>query len=393
MEADYQSGHLSNKSQGDKSTSSCASSHRHGGVSAMLMQINQANELYGLAMDNSPAARVRLASSISKILNMEVTDRESEMVADVLVELLRQAEKDVRMAVSEQLASMDGVPLRLILQLANDEVDIATPVLQRSSVLGDMDLIYIIKAKSAEYWRVIATRKNMGDCVVDALAETNDYETALNLTENMSIHITEKAALLISDMAQKHQDLAIPLLRRDDINNEVAMRLYEYVGQEIKQYILQNYDIDTQKIIDTVDNTVKEFRDSQENNGFKPEEHMIKAARSIKEKGKLNIKLMLATLRRGQFRSFVAQFVVFTELDIQTVGNILMQSHGQGLAIACKAFGISKEDFVSMFLLTNKFRNDGRMVDAKEISKAVSYYSRVEKDVAMSIIRNSADSK
>ncbi len=353
------------------------------------MQLREAKQLYGLARDKNPASRAKLASTISNLLQMDVSPRESEMVADVLVELLRQAERDIRKALAEHLAVMDHVPLRLVLQLANDEIDIAKPVLKDSKVLGDMDLIYIIKAKSSEYWRVIATRKQMGDRVVDMLADTGDYETALNLVQNSDIRLSEHASLQISDMAQNHEDLALPLLRRQDISREVVSRLYEFVGEEIKQFIVQNYEVDAGKILQTVDNMVLEFRDGSDSSEFRPEDHMVGAARSFKQKGKLDTKLMIATLRRGQFRSFVAQFSVFANLDLKTTAQILMQSHGQGLAIACKAYEISKEDFVSLFLLTNQFRNQGRMVNTQEMAKAVSYYTRIETSVAQQIIRNS----
>lgn len=358
-------------------------------ATSVLMQLQQAQKLYGLARDKSPESRVKLAGTISKILEMEVSSRESEMVADVLVEIMRQAEHDIRAALSEQLSVMGHVPLRLVLQLANDDIEIASPVLRESRVLGDMDLVYIIKAKSAEYWRVIATRKHMGDRVIDMLADTGDYETSLALVENMDIRLTEHACVKISDMAQEHEDLAMPLLRREDISPEVVSRLYQYVGEEIKQFIVQNYDMDHQNILETVDRTVFEFRDGRELSEYKPDEQMMNVALAFKKSGKLDTKLMIATLRRGQFRSFVAQFAVFANLDLKTTGQILMQSHGQGLAIACRAFDINKEDFVSMFLLTNQFRNDGRMVNTQEMSKAVSYFNRIDSAVARQIIGNS----
>ena len=87
--------------------------------------------------------------------------------------------------------------------------------------------------------------------------------------------------------------------------------------------------------------------------------------------------------------------IVYNEKDFccngcKTVCEILIQTHGQGLAVASKAFGISKEDFVSMFLLSNQFRNTGRLVDSQAMAKAVTYYDRVEPSVALQIIRNSS---
>ena len=42
-----------------------------------------------------------------------------------------------------------------------------------------------------------------------------------------------------------------------------------------------------------------------------------------------------------------------------------------------------------MFLLTNRIRNSGRMVDLNELSKAINYFTKIERDVARGIIENS----
>ncbi|MEC7577010.1 MAG: hypothetical protein VX468_06740, partial [Pseudomonadota bacterium] len=69
------------------------------------------------------------------------------------------------------------------------------------------------------------------------------------------------------------------------------------------------------------------------------------------------------------------------------------QTSGHGLAVACKAFDVSKEDFVSMFLLTNRMRSKGRMVELSDLSKAINYYSRVKKEMAVDILKNSSSAE
>ncbi|MGB4058291.1 MAG: DUF2336 domain-containing protein, partial [Alphaproteobacteria bacterium] len=183
------------------------------GVTPILVRLYDSHKLYGLAKDKEPGARAELTSAVSALLEMKLSPREGELVADVLMSLMRQTEKDLRVAISEKLSVTDNVPLRLILQISNDEIDVAAPILRNSTVLGELDLAYIIKSKSAEYWREIASRKMLSDYVMNMLADTKDFDTAMALAKNMSVKLSEHVLVVLSDLAQKSEAIAAPLLR------------------------------------------------------------------------------------------------------------------------------------------------------------------------------------
>ncbi len=360
-------------------------------VTPLLVRLYDSHKLYGLAKDKKPLARVELTSAVSELLEMDLSPRESELVADVMIELMRQAEKDLREALAERLSVMGDISLRLVLQIANDEIEVAEPVLRNSNVLGDLDLIYIVKSKGADYWQAIAKREQISNQVMDVLADTKDFDTAVTLAENMNITLTEHAVIVLSDLAQESEVLARPLLRRDEVSGDIANVLYKFVGEELKRFIRENYELETSSLIDTVDEVVLELKEIDEESEFTPTSAMLKAADRYKEKGILTVKLMLGTLRRGQIPAFIAQFLKFSGLEPDTVETILAQPNGQGLAVACKAFGLAKEDFVSIFLLTNRVRNRGRMVDLKDMTRAINYYNRIKPDVARGIMKNSLE--
>ncbi len=360
-------------------------------VTPLLVRLYDSHKLYSLAKDKKPYARVELTGVVSDLLEMDLSMKEGELIADVLIALLRQAEKDLRGALAERLSTMDSVPLRLVLQMANDEIEIAEPILRKSPVLGDLDLIYIVKSKSAEYWRKIAQRNALSEQVVELLADTRDLETAINLVENKGIVLTDYTLSILSDIAQGEETLAAPLLRRDEVTADIAGKLYQFVGQDIKQFILDNYELESQVLLDVIDDVVLDLVDIDEKSELLPTASMEKSADRFAEKGLLTVKLMLSTLKRGQVPAFIAQFAKFSGLDAKTVLEILMQPNGQGLAVACKAFDILKPDFVSIFLLTNGLRNGSSMVDTQDINRAISYYNRVTAEVAKRIMKNSLD--
>jgi uncharacterized protein (DUF2336 family) len=359
-------------------------------VTPLLVRLYDSQKLKGLAEDKSATARHELISAISELLEMDLSSRESELVADVMIGLLRQAELDLRQALAERLSAQDNVPLRLILQLANDEIRVAQPVLTHSPVLGDLDLIYIIKTQGPSHWQYIAQREAMSFQVMNMLADTRDFDTALALAENKKIKLSSHALVALSDIAQNSDVLALPLLQRSEVSVDLAKRLYRFVGESVKAYIQKEYNITDTSVSEALDDVMDELAEAAKLSGeFAPSASMLKAADRYKQKGLLTMKLMLSALRRGQISSFIAQYARYSGLSSRTVLEILSQPSGQGLAVACKAFEVSKEDFISIYLLTNRIRNKGRMADLKDMTKAIGYYDRIAVDVALGIIKNS----
>ena len=205
--------------------------------------------------------------------------------------------------------------------------------------------------------------------------------------------LTEYAVDIAADIACKDETLAKPLLQREEVGAEIAKRLYQHVGKALKEYIIEAYALDFDgSVTDMVDEVILDFVEAaDEGNDFMPSNSAMNAAKRYNEKGLLTVKLMLGSLRRGQISSFVAQFSKFTGMSPETVVDILTQNSGQGLAVTCRAFDILKADFMSIFLLTNRIRNEGKMVDLKDMTKAMNYYSRVDMKVAKDIVKNSLE--
>ena len=360
-------------------------------MTPLLVKLYDNHKLDGLAKDEKPLARAELTSAVCELLQMDLSPRESELVADVLIGLMRQAERDLRCALSERLSVMSNVPLRLALQLANDDIDVAGSVLSKSVVLSDLDLIYIIKAKGEDHWRSIAKREAMSDQIINILVDTGEQGTVKNLLENKKITLTEYAIDVAADMAQNDEVLAKPLLQREEVTADIAKRLYQHVGEALKSYIVKAYDLEIDgSITSMVDEVILEFVDSaDEAVDIAPSTSMVKAAQRYKEKEILTLKMMLGSLRRGQISAFVAQFSQYTGMSPETVSTILKQNSGQGLAVTSRAFNISKADFMSIFLLTNRIRNNGRMVELKDMTKAMNYFSRIDEKVAKDIVKHS----
>ncbi len=332
-----------------------------------------------------------LSNVMLDLLQVNLEPGEKELITDVLIGLMRQAEIDLRKALADRLSVMEDIPLRMVLHLANDEPIVADNILRESPILQEMDLIYIVKSHGPGHWQSIARRQYIGGQLVDVLAETKDLETAITLSENETAELTENAVEIFADMAKHSEALAKPLLVRKELPKGMAKKLYAVVGHELKKSLEKEYGFTGNYISEEIADLVLEFEEADTRN-FMPSVRQITNAEAMKSHGSLDIDSMMRVLRRGQIASFIAQFSVHSGMSAQTVHDILAQEKGQGLAIACKALGISKPDFMSFFLLSNKIRYPGDgIVDQAELGSALGYYDRVEYARAQKILQASQE--
>ena len=351
----------------------------------LLVSFYDKHKLYALTGAHEEDSRSELASIMSEILELEASPNDQEIITDALMSVISQAERNLRQAIAQKMSVAHNAPLRLILNLASDEIDIATPVLKYSPVLNDTDLLYLVKGQSKEYWRVIAERGNLSPMLVDALADTRDMLTAKTLVFNKSSTLTDHALRVLSVMVDDDESLTKPLLNRKEMTQELITEIYNFVGYELQNYISSNFDIQTAQNFDIAMEEVKEEIIENTQDEFAVSQSMITESEVLLRNDMLNVHEMMNYLKRGQISTFIACFSTFCGLDIEVTKKLLAQEKGQGLAIACRAMGIQKTDFINIFLLTSRLRSNA-MVQHTNLTQAIKYFDTISAEMAEGIL-------
>ncbi len=356
----------------------------------LLLKLNKTQQKYKTDSEERETINQELVDVMTGLIDIDLSVKEKGLITDLLLNLINQAEKDLRAAISERMAVVDNVPLNIALRLANDDIAIADPVLRKSKVLKDNNLVSIIKMHAEGHWRSIAFRDELSNVVLDSLVETGDVETARVLSENEKIHLTNYALNEFTKMAQHSENLAKPLLMRPEIPSALATCLYEFVGDELKSYIKTNFNSHAQATTTSetvVDDIVFEMSEVAKSK-YTPTAKMIAAAEVMYNKGLLDATAMIDNLRRGQLNNFIALMSVYAGLDAEVVEQILEQEDGQGLAVICRATHILKSEFINMYLLTHRMRSSS-VVDQRHLHKALSYYDKTTQEMATYILNQS----
>lgn len=357
-------------------------------VASLLVRLYDTQKVYDLARDSDPLARAELTSAVAGLLEAHVhlSNREQELLSDVLIGLMRQAESDLRAALAERLSVLDDAPLRLVLSLANDEIKVARPVLARSKVLSDLDLIYIVKARGAEHWQAIAAREGLSAQLVDILADKYDEGTAIVLSANERVQMTWHALDILTAMASQNENIAKPLLMRPELPDNIVRRLYDHVGQELRHYIRDYYGIFSGEVTTAIDEIMLEFTSAGQPELFMPNPRVIQAARQYSEKGKLTLHAMMQSLKRGQIASFIAMFSVYTGMPVEEMHDYMKQPSGKALAIICRAHGVQKSDFATIYLLTNRMRTDHRIINQTDMLAVIAHFDSMRPEAAQALL-------
>lgn len=355
----------------------------------LLVELHEAQNQFGhRSHAEQSLARARVVEAVAALANAALTAEERDLVSDILLSLVRQAELDLRMSLSERLCAMDGVPEDLILFLAHDVIPVARPVLRYSELLTETDLLYIIQSKSAEYWQAIAQRRLLNETVVSALVEKRDEKTAHCLLLNERICFENSAMGIFSELSKYSTRLAEPLLARPEISQSIAMSMFWHVSQELRTDILKRFNIPKATLDAALGDALNDFSGAPFAPALElyPTPLMIDLARQYKRLSRITDTILIKTLRRGQIRFFMALFSERTGLDYDTIHELLRQKGGQGMAVACRAIGVTKENFVSLFMISRTMVRSDDVIDAAELRKAIRYFDALTQVMATRIL-------
>ena len=105
---------------------------------------SEVGSLLALATKKSRQGRADLFTAISDLFERRgdtLSEAERELMLDILRRLTGEVERAVRAELARRVSDNERVPQQLLTLLANDEIEVAYPILAQSVVLRDPDLI------------------------------------------------------------------------------------------------------------------------------------------------------------------------------------------------------------------------------------------------------------
>jgi uncharacterized protein (DUF2336 family) len=185
-----------------------------------------------------PGERADATSALARAyLHSDLSPDDRAAAEGAMIMLLDDPSPLVRRALSEVFASSQAAPHVIVHALAADQPDIAVPILERSPLLRDADLVDLVATGHPESQSTIASRFLLPRAVSAAVAEVGAAQACLALLENPDADI---APFSIDRIVERFGHLAPireNLLGRDDLPANTRQAVLAKLSQTLAGFV------------------------------------------------------------------------------------------------------------------------------------------------------------
>ena len=354
-------------------------------------------ELNPAAVDvDDKAVRRQLSKRLADVICIpasQLTPQERHMAGDVLVELLRTAEVDIRESVAKRLVMLNEAPRTILVMLAKDEIEIARHVLENSKSLTDSDLIQIVQKVSGAHRAVIAKRRHIADAVVDAMVQFLEEDVVETLLKNKNAHFSETAIQRILTVSRSHQPYVGLLVKRDELRPSHGLTMFWWADTANRKKILHRFAV-TRKVLQEscADLFPKAAADGWSDAGVRKALQFIerrqrnRAAITRSEYESLEAAIGNAEVN-GLTRKLTEEISYMAGIKPATGAQILTDKGGEGIAILCKAPGLKREYIEKIWRSIKRPVHDVDESIHPSLARVYETYDVISTDKAQTVLR------
>lgn len=275
-----------------------------------------------LLSDPSEDARAAVAVKVARqFANVELAPRERELAHEILGFLVHDVAISVREALARCIDENAGAPRDVVLKLARDIDQVAIPVLERSPVLTDEDLVGLVYYGSPAKQCAIAGRPEVRAQVSEAIAHRGDRTAVLTLVHNSGAVINEAAATILVKRYADDADVSVPLVQRGELPALLVERLIAMVSEQLRQYLVERHEID-HRVAATLEEQTRE-RTTAEAIARMSDADMRALVAQLSENGRLTATLILRAACAGEFRFVEAAFAELTAVPDERLWRLI----------------------------------------------------------------------
>lgn len=324
-------------------------------VGLSVTDISDVSRLAELAETPGGVRRDEIYLAVASLFRSQdnnLSSRERELMRDILRRLTQQVEMTIRIALAERLADDSNAPHELVLMLADDRIEVARPVLLRSPVLSDADLIRLIAVTAEEHHLAVASRPHIGEGVSAALTHSGTAPVIVTLLRNETARLARETVEEIVELSRTLPDLQEPLVHRRDLPRMLAGRMCEWVSDSLKAFISEKFEVDPGRVAEALDDAAATVQAAPPQPGSNAEKLIEKLAVA----GQLKAGFLIRVLHQGQMELFELGFARLLQAEPDRVREMLYERGPKALALACRAVGIDRAVFPTVFTLIHQNR-------------------------------------
>jgi uncharacterized protein (DUF2336 family) len=260
---------------------------------------------------------------------------------DVMTYLIDKIERQALIELSGSLAPIDNAPVKVIGKLSrHQDIQISGPVLEKSKVLTDGDLIEIARTKSQDHLAAIAGRDRLAERVTDILVDRGNKSVTHKVTSNQGARFSNPTFEKVATRAETDEDLAEAVAKRPDLPPELFERLVRRATEIVRRRLLSTAQPEMRERITEVLAVVSRQVARTEGDRVR-----AGAARNSAPRDPERLRARIAASAKARrIPELIDAFAVFCEVPVKGIENIVRQEADEGMLVLGKASGMGWQE-------------------------------------------------
>lgn len=322
-------------------------------------------------------------ASLYRIQGVGLNSRERELMREILKRLTRDVEMAIRIALAQRLAEDSNAPHDLILLLVDDSIEVARPLIINSPLLTEADVLKMIAEAGIGHQEAVAGRPNIGIPVTDALAKSEVESVLVALVRNATAKISSYSYETLVQKSRAFSGLQEPLIKRPDLPPQLATNMCEWVSDALKTYIKTNYNMTAKSVDAAMSDANVVLKSEPPGPKDPPADSAQKLIEKLAASGQLKAGFLMRVLSQGQTDLFDLAFARLLDLELGRFRKAFYEGGARPVALSCRAAGIDRSVFNTVFNLSRQARGLSVTLAAPESRDADSIFTAFTRQTAM----------
>ncbi len=336
-------------------------------------------ELEQLAAEGAREKRDELLERVTDLFFLTAEQQnaaENAVFGDVMIRIAFELELKTRARLAERMSEAYGAPHKLIVKLATDEIGVARPVLEKSPVLKDDDLVSIAQENGQDHLHAISGRPELSSTVTDVIVVRGNDTVLTHLAGNDCAEFSPGSLEHISKRAGTNPSLYNVLELRTDIPRAMLTEIKRTISERLKAELSSgSSSISGDEIDEIIEERALEMH-------LQSGEQARKIRAQKNRRPAISEEMILLLARKQKLTETVQCLSLMSGVSLSIVSHCILEADLSALAVLCKSGDLKCTIFAALIQL----RSTSNPVPTPMIADAMRYYDMLTVDTALKAI-------